>query len=364
MPNLCNISVSTQNTSVPLTQARISWDFADTLSLVTILLSFSLNLTIVILFCQNSSCRTSFNYYIVNLCLTNLAFNFVYPLDVLNERYPFHLPPLPFCVFFRYITYITPAQVNNAHLLLALNRLWAVTWPISYRQFHRTNSGFATVKVCATMWAYCSLCVLPGIVLDALEPRLPAEMYHCSSSAATQWAWQATTQILVYDIPIAITLVIYPFILYKTSQMAREKQRKVGQSRAATRTDHSRHQRTDALRRTSQRGQMEISEHQDGTQQVDQEEEQTALRNKAARGCVNINTSGNFLTLSLLIVNVACSLVPGQVFYTLLVFGKFVPEMYTVMWILYSLGPIVDALLFLTTVHTFRTALQRGCTCT
>ncbi|GAU97122.1 hypothetical protein RvY_08475 [Ramazzottius varieornatus] len=69
---------------------------------------------------------------------------------------------------------------------------------------------------------------------------------------------------------------------------------------------------------------------------------------------------GQFLTLSLLTVNVIVSLLPMQIYFTLLLFGINPPGMFNIISIPYSLSWIIDPTLFLLTLKTLRVATKRS----
>ena len=66
--------------------------------------------------------------------------------------------------------------------------------------------------------SYLHACLLPGIIQDAMCTwyRLPAESNGCLVNTVAQQKFAWTMQIMVYDLPEALVILVYPLISYKT----------------------------------------------------------------------------------------------------------------------------------------------------
>ena len=183
----------------------LNWEFKTIINLIIDLLAFVLNLAVVVIFCKTPSVRTSFNYFLVNLCSANLMFTSVlHIVNTVNYFFPNPYPPAAFCAIVRYLSHIGGASLNNAHLIIALNRLWAVMWPTSYRRFHLSRNARRPVLICAGMWLYINAWTLPRVLVDALHTRKIPESPPCSTRVIGSPLFNISTTIVLYDLPILV----------------------------------------------------------------------------------------------------------------------------------------------------------------
>ncbi|GAV00777.1 hypothetical protein RvY_11578 [Ramazzottius varieornatus] len=192
------------------------WGYASVLSLVIMIAGFITNSSALLVFIKNSNTLiTPFNVYLINLLLANLSNLIVfYPLDIFHQvngnnwRLGTHV-----CTLYLYGFFVLNAFMGNSHLLIIFNRLWAVTFPISYRN---THSRSLAIKICVGMWIYLHACLLPGVILDALYYRPPLETDGCQFNVAAQFDWGESTQLLNFHVPLMLIALNYIFIVYKT----------------------------------------------------------------------------------------------------------------------------------------------------
>ena len=209
------------------------WDYSSILSLVITLSGIVSNGTLLIVFIKNrSTLITPFNVYLINLLLGNVSnLLFFYPLDIFRQVHGNNWwLGNSMCTFYQYGFFVLNASMGNCHLLIILNRLWAVTLPMSYRHLHRRS---VAVKICVGMWIFIHACLLPGVVLDALYYRLPTETDGCQFNVTAQFNWGESTQILNFDIPLILIAVNYLFISYKTVKRNSKKLSKGGRVQPA-----------------------------------------------------------------------------------------------------------------------------------
>ena len=265
------------------------------------------------------------------------------------------------------MNYLGGGTVNNSHLLIALNRLWAVSWPISYRHFHRTRTVLRPVSICAAMWLYVNLdlMIVPGIIVDAYTPSDSIETFHCHlwSKVQSPLLTCSTSSCSMFQFSSASNHSSY-------TRRTSENEPKAQPQRVSIRATHRSLARVHGAANSRHRTQT-ISESQgpgnlphvavNEVPKMPESAKKTACcrdRRKA-----NAHGSGNFLTLSLLILGVLVSLSPAQVFYTLTIFHVDVVEWFPIVWILYSFSPIFDPLLILFTVRNMHAALKNCCNC-
>ncbi|GAV01023.1 hypothetical protein RvY_11799 [Ramazzottius varieornatus] len=307
---------------------------------------------LVYLFARYRSVRTPFNVYAVNLCLSNLGYlSFLYPTSLYNEWRPTSSPPSKaFCVFHRFTIHGFRPVIVHTHLLVALNRLWALAAPVSYRNYHRSDSLLRPSLICLSIWLYVELFILPGIVIDALSPPSLYETVHCSANSCGPNWYLNTGLFLIYDAPLVLFLLIYPVIfaiIFSTSRLrpghVSSIQHPTNQTENTATHDGDNH----TLRPTS---------HGEHPVPV------TAVTTNSKASCFGrlAHQSGRqFMMLTLLTFNVVISLFPAQLYYTLITFGLNPSGMFAVVGTLYALGCIFDPILFFISVTTFKEAFRQ-----
>jgi hypothetical protein len=172
-----NVSfLETNMTSELLPAAK--WTIMPVFSLLVFVFGCINNGGLLLLFVQDSSLRTPFNIYLINLLMANLACTLVvYPMDIINNLYSFAwFMGDTACTVYLYGCYVLEAGISTAHQLIAINRIWAVAHPISYRSHHSVKIA---ILLCLATWFYVHVVMIPGWIGDALYYRLPINTNGC-----------------------------------------------------------------------------------------------------------------------------------------------------------------------------------------
>ncbi|XP_055336755.1 rhodopsin, GQ-coupled-like [Paramacrobiotus metropolitanus] len=176
------------------------------------------NCGVLSLFIINKSLRTPFNVYIMALLSANIVFVAVDgPLKLLTYPYPDWRLGAAVCTLRIYTVYIIAAMAIHFHLLITLNRAWAMFWPLSYRKYHSTAVAWWVSGV--TVF-YLHVLLLPGILLDAVYYRIPVEK-GCWLDSSPQFAWATFTSWLVFIVPKVFIPICYPLLWRKEMRRRR-----------------------------------------------------------------------------------------------------------------------------------------------
>ena len=200
-----------------------NWTTTTVISLAIFLSGLVNNGTILFLFAKNSLLRTPFNVYLINLLLANvLCLLFQYPLDISNELYSetWQLGPHA-CTVYLYGSWVLQAVIFHSHSLIAVNRIWAIVHPLSYRSIHSTRTA---AGLCVAVWVSVHLVVAPGLALDALYYRLPEVAAGCFLDARFQRTWSFVTQVLFFFLPHLVMLFALP--IFCCAQAVRRRQQR------------------------------------------------------------------------------------------------------------------------------------------
>lgn len=107
------------------------------------------------------------------------------------------------------------------HVTIAVNRVWAITFPVSYRRIH---SKKVAVLMCVVAYAYVNLILLPDLIPKALRLKPLLDLYTCMAQLKSNGIQLFGIQ----AVAILIVLFAYPYIAYKKWQIRRNKQNLVG----------------------------------------------------------------------------------------------------------------------------------------
>lgn len=211
-----------------------TWSFAPTFKLTMFVLVVVLNLFVLAVFCRDKKLRTPFSVYLILLQCCNLIYAIGdYPLAIMGQIYSRWKMGAFACSIHIYALYVFAGITMHTHLLITVNRIWAISFPHSYRIHHNKK---VAMLICAGMVSYVHMVCLPGFIMDTLYYRLPIETNGCYLNFESQIIWATTIQFVIYDFPIVFMVAAYPYILYQ--KVKRNKLRPEGGkfSRSGTRT--------------------------------------------------------------------------------------------------------------------------------
>lgn len=226
--NNCSLN-ETINLTIPLsTSPRFSLPHSSVISWIMVavfFLTLILNGLLIFAYCANQSLRTSFSIYTNSLACGDFLQTAILgvPNILSSMKIPWPLGKYA-CGLVIYSAWAMVGFCLNMHLLICLNRLWAVTFSNSYRIHH--NSRLALSFVVALI-IYVNLWTLPGFCIFT-QRYLSEEVFlkrGCSLQGAPDLAtWLQCVVTAMYLAPNVLIVVIYPVIYYKV--LARQYLRK------------------------------------------------------------------------------------------------------------------------------------------
>ena len=345
-----NVSNSSFNISAFRNPQFKPWTYISIFSLAILVLATFFNSIILFLFARNANLRTPFTIYVINLLVANLV-NLLYqqPLRIVSYLYSSTYLGRPFCEAYLYGSYAVQAAVYCAHFAISLNRMWAVTNPITYRLYH--TKKFAIVS-CLLVWAYVHAVVLPGLIINTLYYKLPLEA-GCYVARNPLLTWTIAEQLMMYDIPLGLLVLAYPVICLTE---VRRRIRRNQLFRVSPGSDGNKNSAPRALTGPPSR-------------------QGTGDHGRGSAG-TNTQTSNAFILLTILTFSNCVSLVPLTVAYNLSIAfssseellrwlaGWSAAKLYVVTPMLFYVEALVDPILFTLALRDVRTvacsALSKG----
>ncbi|OQV26063.1 hypothetical protein BV898_00192 [Hypsibius exemplaris] len=194
--------IHTTNISRPNVQAQdnsISWSIIPISTLLILVSGLLLTLPVLYLLLTARPLRTSFNIYVSNLVGCDLAlFVLHYPLTLFIDLHGAQTWALGYtaCTLKLYTRNVLEAVAINIHVCIAVNRVWAVVHPISYRNRHSAKVATFT---CLTVWIYVHASLLPLLILDALYYRSP--IGGCNINFPAQYGYFWFTNMVFFTVP-------------------------------------------------------------------------------------------------------------------------------------------------------------------
>ncbi|XP_055332281.1 histamine H1 receptor-like [Paramacrobiotus metropolitanus] len=134
------------------------------------------------------------------------------PINILYSLYSRWWMGDALCTFLFYTIYTSSAAIVHAHLLITINRLWAITQPVSYKKYHNTAIA---VTLCVFMLLYFHVQPLYGVVMDGVSHRMPTSTGQCLINMEAQWAWGTATELVNFTFPIIFMVGCNVFLLYR-----------------------------------------------------------------------------------------------------------------------------------------------------
>lgn len=271
------------------------------------LVSWLCNGAVLITFLKNRHLVTPFTVYLICLLACDLVQGAVMnPLDTIDSISTYFWMGTIACNVWQYTNYVIGGAIVHSHDMITVNRIWAVTFPHSYKQSHKKR--FAVIAV-VLMFMYIHVYCLPGLLLEALIYRLPLEISECVLNSAS--SWKVIAMIVIFDIPILVVVGAYPVLWWK------------------------------------RRGRLRVS-----SGVVPQKPASSTLSTRSS------TSSEAFLTLTVTTFSLLICWAPMELYVTINSFTKArVPIFYNIAVLLYYIQPILDPLLFVLALKDLRQAV-------
>ena len=161
--------------------------------------------------------QTSFTIYIIAVLFYNLINVLIEQIsDMFRQSYSTYVLGAVFCTIDLYFSWAIWGMTMHSHVLITLNRLWALFFPLSYRDHHTKKMA---LLFCLVTFVYVNLWTLPGLVLDGLYYRKPLDVEKCHLNGEAQVLWSMIVMFVVYDLPIVIIVFAFPLLYCRQRQL-------------------------------------------------------------------------------------------------------------------------------------------------
>ncbi|XP_055353232.1 somatostatin receptor type 1-like [Paramacrobiotus metropolitanus] len=184
-----------------------------TFSAIAMALTLLTNGLVLMTFLTHRELRSPFALYVMNLLSSNLYLAIADPMRIIDSISTDWYPKTTACYFQIINDWIGSAILGHAHLLITLNRVWAIVFPISYKQQHTKTMAKCICIGCAV---YCHLVILPIIIIDFAYYRGPTlNVTSCDIDTGSQKMYSDFLLRGFFQVPFFIILGAYPLLFWK-----------------------------------------------------------------------------------------------------------------------------------------------------
>ncbi|OQV12737.1 hypothetical protein BV898_13057 [Hypsibius exemplaris] len=201
-------------TSIPPNFMRtiMSW-----FTIFTIVATLVTNGFIIVVYITRGHLRTAFNAYIFNIALTEALTAILAMPGIFVLSFYGYWPYSPIlCSAFTFVKQHLGSGVRYGHVLVTVNRMWAVTFPLDYRTAHTKRVSNCLI---ISTWIFVLGLNCPSAILGRLNPVI----YPVDFCRMDYRGYLATLafgiEFVGYDVPEIIIVFAYPFVLYKLRQL-------------------------------------------------------------------------------------------------------------------------------------------------
>ncbi|XP_055349828.1 melanopsin-A-like [Paramacrobiotus metropolitanus] len=213
---------NTTNATTPTAFVAASVPSIGICRIVILISRFVLNSIVLSVYIARRKMRTPFSVYIMSLLTSNLLdlilfFPFMIANNLGTDASHFVFGETG-CAVYGYGVAIMRCCCLASHALITLNRAWAMTFPISYKNIH--SSRFA-VALCVVVMVGIHSLMVPGLVLSEQTRPRPVQTYGCwyqvSRSKSILNLLSTIGFFLFYIMPVII-VAMYPYLFFKYLQ--------------------------------------------------------------------------------------------------------------------------------------------------
>lgn len=156
--------------------------------------------------------RSNFNFYLLNMAISDILFA-IFAMSNFSATMYYGYYPFGFasCTFWLYSDWIFSAATENIMMLVSLDRLVCVYWPIFYR--NKQKSGYALIIVSA-MWLWLHVAILPSLLLSRLHAGT-LDYRRCQIDYQVHQDLITACVMAVFWLPEVFTVVAYIMIALK-----------------------------------------------------------------------------------------------------------------------------------------------------
>ncbi|OQV12484.1 hypothetical protein BV898_13285 [Hypsibius exemplaris] len=214
--SILNINGSNATSSAAAFRHRtLLTDFITAFTALTILATLIFNGLIILAYARHAELRARpFNVYIVSSAVIEVITALIFMPATLTVGHLGYWPSngLLCSIFISYPGLVFGSVSRYTHVLIAANRLWAVTFPMSYHERHTNRLALAVVIL---VWLFANAVGVPVVVRGRMGIGLGDADRRCQVERALMYTYSIVGEAIGFVLPEVFILATYPIILYK-----------------------------------------------------------------------------------------------------------------------------------------------------
>ncbi|XP_055330397.1 blue-sensitive opsin-like [Paramacrobiotus metropolitanus] len=177
-----------------------------------------LNSLLVVIFIFHRELRSPFSVYLIALSIANVLCSGRSFCNAIQEVCPHFLYHPVLCDLRLYVGWCLSGLPENVHLLIAVNRIWAVALPISYRNHHSIKLA---IVLSAAAFVYVQVLTIPSVAINAWYYRPPLDKYGCFVNTFRMPVWYEISIILIFEFPVVFVLFTWIYLMVRLHRSAK-----------------------------------------------------------------------------------------------------------------------------------------------
>ncbi|XP_055356341.1 cysteinyl leukotriene receptor 1-like [Paramacrobiotus metropolitanus] len=156
---------------------------------------------------------TSFTIYLIVIATGNIVIMVVMrPIGVMNSFTGIWPGGRPLCAAYTYAQFVVSMIPVLLHVLIAVNRLWAVTYPVHYRVRHNKK---VALLLCLGVMVYVHMVHFPIFLLEFYYFGPAGKQTGCQPGEGGIIQWRRADFIIHRIVPLFTILTIYIYVIIK-----------------------------------------------------------------------------------------------------------------------------------------------------
>ncbi|XP_055347527.1 uncharacterized protein LOC129594762 [Paramacrobiotus metropolitanus] len=198
--------------------ARANWSVITNIRIAIALASFIMNAGVLIFHFVKRSFITHFTIYLLFLYIANTIYLVgAQPIQFLSDIYSVNVAYFgpAACGVYSYAQRVVSIVPVMAHVLIAVNRLWAMTYPIGYKNHHTKK---VATYICVAMAGYVHLICLPAFILYMpfrYKPDASGVIKCEGAMTPMMFVWTRVDSCLNRFVPLFLIIGVYIYIFIK-----------------------------------------------------------------------------------------------------------------------------------------------------
>jgi 7 transmembrane receptor (rhodopsin family) len=184
-----------------------------------IFLTVVANVLVMVSFLFEPRLRVPFNYYLLNLAVSDLLVGALdMPHYAIYTYYNYWPLSYAQCSFWMFFDYVGPAESLWGLLIISLDRLWAVTFPLSYKKHNSNRKCFFVILA---SWFISIGVMLPGYIRSRGDYVANDDPNICdwNSDKLPEWASAFYATMLGSWVPVLLAVVSYLVTTFRMWQL-------------------------------------------------------------------------------------------------------------------------------------------------